>query len=58
MILEYCSGYDLSFYLTSKITFTEIEAKFYIAELLLAIEYLHNNDIANLNIKPTHILIG
>ena len=41
LALDYCSGRDLSFHLAREVVFNEDEARFYIAELLLAIEHLH-----------------
>ena len=56
MILDYCSIGDLG----SRIYYElleEDEAKFYIAELILAIEYLHQHDIIYRDLKPENILI-
>ena len=44
MILDYCSIGDLSYQIQLNLL-EEDEAKFYIAELILAIEYLHNHNI-------------
>lgn len=40
-ILDYCPGGDLSEYLNIERSFTEKKARFYVAEILLAIEELH-----------------
>ena len=56
MILDYCPGGDLDFHIQIRI-FEEEEAKFYIAELILAIEYLHINNILYRDLKPENILI-
>ena len=56
MILDYCPGGDLDFHIQIRI-FEEEEAKFYIAELILAIEYLHLNNILYRDLKPENILI-
>ena len=56
MILDYCPGGDLDIHIQSRI-FEEEEAKFYIAELILAIEYLHIHNILYRDLKPENILI-
>ena len=57
MILDYCPGGDLGFHLQLNL-FEEEEAKFYISELILAIEYLHNMNVIYRDLKPENILIG
>jgi serine/threonine protein kinase len=56
MILDYCPGGDFSFHIARNL-FEEDEAKFFIAELVLAIEHLHNLDIIYRDLKPENILI-
>ena len=56
MILDYCPIGDLSYQIQLNL-FEEDEAKFYIAELILAIEYLHQHDIIYRDLKPENILI-
>lgn len=38
-------------------TFEEETAKFYIAELILAIEHIHSKDIVYRDLKPENILL-
>ena len=57
LIVDYCEGGDLLYQLLIKRTFSERQAKFYIAELILAIEHLHMNDIFYRDLKPENILI-
>jgi serine/threonine protein kinase len=58
MILDYCSGGDLAFHLNKRQIFDENEAKFFIAEVILAIEYIHALDIIYRDLKPENILIN
>jgi len=57
MVLDYCTGGDLSLQIQINLL-EEEEAKFYIAELILAIEYLHNHNILYPDLKPENILIS
>jgi len=43
-------------HLANKGTFTEEESKFYIAELILAVEHLHSKNIIYRDLKPENIL--
>ena len=58
MILDYCPGGDLNQLLERKEILEENEAKFYIAEIILAIEYLHSHGILYRDMKPENILIA
>ena len=57
LVMEYCPGGDLMNLLIEKDILTEKEAKFYLAELILAIESIHKLDCIHRDIKPDNILI-
>ena len=57
MIEEYCPGGDLQYHLKINLL-EEYEAKFYISEIILAIEHLHDLNIIYRDLKPENILIG
>ena len=57
MIIDYCPGGDLNFHIIQNL-FEEDEARFYIAELILGIEHLHELDIIYRDLKPENILIN
>ena len=57
LVMEYLPGGDLMNLLIEKDILTEKEAKFYISELILAIESIHNLDCIHRDIKPDNILI-
>ena len=56
--MEYLPGGDLMSQLIKKDIFSENEARFYCAEIISAIEYIHNNNCIHRDIKPDNILIG
>jgi len=58
LILDYCPLGDLSLHLATKTAFTIEETRFYIAELILAIDYLHKMDVIYRDLKPENILLG
>ena len=57
LIIEYCPNSDLSKHLIKEKRFIESRAKFYICELILALEYLHKKDIIFRDLKPSNILL-
>ncbi|KAJ3806547.1 kinase-like domain-containing protein, partial [Lentinula lateritia] len=54
---EYIPGGDLALRIMQQRTFDEVEARFYIAELIVALERLHTRKIIHRDIKPSNILI-
>lgn len=57
LVTDYMSGGELFWHLQKEGRFSEGRAKFYIAELVLALEYLHDNDIVYRDLKPENILL-
>ena len=57
MVEELCPGGNLKWHINSNL-FEEEEAKFYIAELILAIEHLHKKDFIYKDLKSEKILIN
>lgn len=56
-VLEYAEGGELFYYLSGEGLLLEECASFYIAEISLALNYLHNNGIIYRDLKPENILI-
>ena len=56
-VMEYMRGGDLSSLLEKYCVFTEPMARFYICELISAVEYLHNMGIIHRDLKPDNLLI-
>ncbi|KAK9494069.1 kinase-like domain-containing protein [Lipomyces doorenjongii] len=57
LVTDYMSGGELFWHLQKEGRFPEKRAKFYIAELILALEHLHNYDIVYRDLKPENILL-
>ena len=57
LILDYCPGGDLSKHLYYEKRFKEQRAKFYICEVLLALEDLHKRDIIFRDLKPDNVVL-
>lgn len=56
-VLEYCPGGELFNLLQKRKQFTEDQTKFYSAQIILAIEHLHKNDIIYRDLKPENVLV-
>ena len=58
LVMEFCSGRDLSWHLNQRNNFSEPIAKLFIAEVILAIEYLHKRNIIYRDLKPSNVLVS
>ena len=57
LVTDYMSGGELFWHLQKEGRFNEQRAKFYIAELILALQHLHQHDIVYRDLKPENILL-
>jgi serine/threonine protein kinase len=59
IVSEFLQGGDLFFHLHDKryTVFPEAKAKFYIMELVVALDFLHKNNMVYRNLKPENILL-
>jgi tRNA A-37 threonylcarbamoyl transferase component Bud32 len=58
LLLEYIQGREFFEYLCSRKALNEIETKFYISNIIIAIEYLHSQNIIFRDLKPENIIIS
>lgn len=57
MLFDYCNGGELFFHLQRKGRISEECAKFFCAQLYLALTYLHSNGILYRDLKPENIML-
>ncbi|XP_021844565.1 uncharacterized protein [Spinacia oleracea] len=57
LIMEYLPGGDMMTLLMRKDTLTEDEARFYVAETVLAVESIHKHNYIHRDIKPDNLLL-
>jgi serine/threonine protein kinase len=57
LVLDMVNGGELFFHLQNEVKFSPERARFYTAELVLALEYLHKLEIVYRDLKPENILI-
>jgi serine/threonine protein kinase len=56
-VLDYCAGGELFFHLGKEGRFSEHRARFYAAEIILALSYVHSLDIIYRDLKPENVLL-
>ena len=57
LVMDLLTGGDLRYHIAHKRTFTETQTKFIIANMLLALEYIHNKNIIHRDIKPENLVL-
>lgn len=57
MILEYAIGGDLMFHVTREGCFSIAKTKFYAAEIVLGVQYLHDQNVIHSDLKLENVLI-
>jgi len=57
IVMEYAPGGDLANYLKNMVMLTEAESRRYIAETVLAVEYIHTFGIVHRDLKPDNLIV-
>ncbi|VDK48684.1 unnamed protein product [Gongylonema pulchrum] len=57
MLFEYVPGGELFSYLRSAQRFSNSASRFYASEIVLALEYLHSNNIVYRDLKPENLML-
>ena len=58
LVMDLLTGGDLRFHLYKNKCFNEIQTKFFIACVILALEYLHKNKIIHHDVKPENLILN
>ena len=57
LVMDYLKGGDLRFHLTRHIRFSEEQSRFFICNIITALEYIHSKNIIHRDIKPENLVL-
>ena len=57
LVMDLFKGGDLRYHIFLNKTFTENQTKFFCANVILGLEYIHNNNIIHRDIKPENLVL-
>lgn len=55
--MDLVTGGDLRYHLSKRKRFTEAETKFFVSNIVVGLEYMHNNGVLHRDIKPENLLL-
>ena len=55
--MDYLDGGDLRYHIGKRRKFSESETKFFIANMIIGLEYLHNKSIIHRDMKPENLVL-
>ncbi|KAF9113129.1 hypothetical protein BGX27_002122 [Mortierella sp. AM989] len=58
LVQDFMNGGELFFHMQNEGTFSEPRARFYAAELVLALEHLHSRNVVYRDLKPENVLLS
>ena len=56
LLQDYLPGGDLRYYLNQKISFNEEQIRFFVSNIVVALSYLHKQNIVHRDIKPENLI--
>ena len=57
LVMDLLTGGDLRYHIAHRRTFSESETKFFISNMILALEYIHSKNIIHRDIKPENLVL-
>lgn len=57
LVTDLVTSGDMRYHLSKRKKFTEPETKFFLACILIGLEYMHNNGVIHRDIKPENLLL-
>ena len=57
LVTDLVTGGDMRYHLSKRKKFCEQETKFFMACILVGLEYMHNNGVIHRDIKPENLLL-
>ena len=57
IVLDLLTGGDLRYHVSRHRKFTQEQTKFFMACILLSLEYIHNHNILHRDIKPENLVL-